>query len=528
MKAALERYAPAALIVSGLAVLVALGVGLMKVLQAIGLYLPPNPEWMISALQLSALFFALGLAVYTIILPDKVRAFLSGRQVRYGSNVLVVALAFVGILVVLNILTFQNPRSWDLTQNKARSLAPETTQLLETLPEQIEAIGFYSSNAPLDTAEELLLGFKANSNGKFDYQFLDPDLNPVVAQNAGITGDGKILLQMGERQEIAAFASEQELVRAMIRLVSPGERAVYFLTGHGERDIQLPSEAAITRASQALLSKNYTVLPLNLRAVDRIPDDALAIIIAGATEPIPTDEIVLLDKFLAAGGGLVVMADPVPLTSFSGSDDSLGDYLAQGWQIVLQNDLIVDPTVNPPLDAVSYRYGDHPITQKMNNVLTFFPFVRSLQFSEMENITYSPLVWSIDNSWSESDLSFLESESAQPQFDEGEDLSGSLLMAIAAENGVTNGRVVVFGNSEFASDSYFASYGNGDLLINAIDWVAEQEDLISLTPKEQVERTFIVPNNGQIVSILIGTICLLPGAMLVGGFAAWMRRRRRG
>src|SRR5690606_31490641 len=119
-----------------------------------------------------------------------------------------------------------------------------------------------------------------NSNGKFDYQFVNPDRDPQAAINAGITGDGKILLQMGDRQEIVAFASDNEILKGLLRLLNPGSDAVYFLIGHGEREVDQASDASMTRAKSTLESKNYTVQTLNLLAENEIPEDASVIVIA--------------------------------------------------------------------------------------------------------------------------------------------------------------------------------------------------------------------------------------------------------
>ena len=523
-----EKLAIAGPILSALAVLVALASLTMKAFQSIGIYTPTNPDALILALQISAAVFILGLAFFAIILPDKTRQILTGKTVRYGSNLLIITLAFLGILITLNYLAYKNPKEWDLTAEKSHTLAPESIAILAALPEKVEAIAFFSAYTPMDAADQLLLDFKANSNGKFDYQFVDPDLNPVEVREAGITGDGKILLQMREKQEIIPVASEQELLRGMLRLINPDERAVYFLTGHGEHDSEIQGERAVTRAIETLYGKNYIVQPLNLLAENAIPDDALTIVIVGATNPLSADEIALFDSYLADGGGLVALVDPTPLSELGNEEDTLVAYLAESWGVLLDDNLIVDPSSNPPSDAVAYSYAEHPITQKMNNVAAYFPFARSMQFVENKNLTQTLLAWTIDRAWGESNFSALEVDGDPVAFDEEDDIPGPLAMASSVENISTGGRIVVFGNAVFAGDEAFDAYGNGDLFINAIDWAAEQEDLLNLTPKPQVERTFLAPNDFQLITILLGTICLLPGMMIVGGFLAWMNRKKRG
>jgi hypothetical protein len=99
----------------------------------------------------------------------------------------------------------------------------------------------------VDTAKSLLGDFRSSSNGKFDFEFIDPNADPVQARKYGITGDGKIVLIMGDTQETAAYADENTLTQAMIRLISPEERAVYFLTGHGEPSLKASETTSMLR-----------------------------------------------------------------------------------------------------------------------------------------------------------------------------------------------------------------------------------------------------------------------------------------
>ena len=123
------------------------------------------------------------------------------------------SIAFIGILIVGNVLAYQNPVTIaDLTEDKVNTLSPELSAALKTLPEKITATGFFAQTSSTESAEQLLNNIKAASNGKFEYQFINPDRDPQTARDAGVTGDGKILLQMGERKEIAAFASETEIL----------------------------------------------------------------------------------------------------------------------------------------------------------------------------------------------------------------------------------------------------------------------------------------------------------------------------
>lgn len=483
------------------------------------------------ALQISVGLLVIGLAAYAIMSPDSVRRFLTGRQARYGSNSLILAVAVIGILFVINMLAFQNPdflgAPWDMTEDKSNTLAPETLKTLATLPGDVTATAFYTVNLNSASAEELLVKFKNNSDGKFDYRFVDPDLDPVAAREAGITGDGKIMLQMGDTKEIASYASETELTRALIRIISPEPRAVYFLEGHGEPTLDTSGEFNFSSAKSTLESKNYTVNSLNLLATNKIPEDALAIIVGGPMKPLTDSEVDLLKAYVDAGGSLVVMEDPTITTEFGDSADPLAEYLTADWGITLNNDVVIDLiNTQNPLQAVSSQVGYHPITQNMTqNYIVILPQARSLVISgAVENVTQTPIILTTEQSWGETELK----AETQPEFDPEKDIAGPLNLAIVGENSVSGGRVVVFGNSIFATNEGFDALGNGNMFINSVDWAAEQEDLIELTPRETTTRMFLPPDNLTFLFIIIVTVLVLPGLVVFAGISAWLARRKRG
>lgn len=469
----------------------------------------------------------LAMAAYFLLEPNKVRRALTGRQARYGSNAFIMTAAFLGILVVVNVLLYQNPvEPLDATQDKQNTLAPETLQALEQLKEPVNATGFFSANLSNESADELLGRVKAASNGNFDYKFVNPDIDPVAAKEAGITGDGKILLTMDNRKEIAGFASETEITKALYRLINPEPRVIYFLTGHGEASID-GGTPGMSLARQNLENKNYTVKSLNLLSTAKIPEDALTVVIAGPKKQVSQVEVNQLKAYADAGGSLIVMEDPVIATDFGVSPDPLAAYLTNEWGITLNDDIIIDLSSQQALVAYSESYSPHPITQNLSqNYIVIMPQARSISITEgVENVTPSGLLLTSANSWGE--VNFVNAEGSQVTLDP-EDLPGPLVMAAAGENLATNGRVVVFGNSIFATDEGFDAYGNGNIFANALDWAAFQEDAISITAYTPTERTFLPPGGLQLLIIVLGTGLILPGLVVLAGVSTWLARRRQG
>jgi gliding motility-associatede transport system auxiliary component len=524
-----RNYSIAALIFALLACIATFFLGITRGLVSMQVFSGLQAADVNRYLLISGGLVILGLAVYAIMEPDRVRRFFTGRQARYGSNALVMSIAFLGILIVGNVLAYQNPVPIaDLTEDKTNTLSPELTSAVKTLPEKVTATGFFSQNSPTDSADKLLNNIKANSNGKFDYKFVNPDRDPQGAKEAGITGDGKILLQMGDHKEIVAGASESEILKGLLKLLNPGNNVVYFLTGHGERDIEQAGDSAMTRAKSTLESKNYTVKTLNLLSEHKVPDDASLIVIAGPVKPVSQDEVNLLKDYLGKGHSLIVMEDPTALTQFGNESDPLADLLSKDWGIKFNNDIVIDLNSPQPTTATAAYYDtSHPVTVHMNNLVAFFPFTRSLTISgSIQGVTDTPLVQTNQRSWGETDFESLKT-GGQVGFNEGE-VQGPMTLVVAGENSTTKGRVIVFGTSSFAVDQIFDAYGNGDMFVNSVDWAAEQENLTNITPKTPTERTFKIPGQFQWIAILLGSVFLIPGLVVLGGVSTWLSRRRKG
>jgi len=509
-----RRFAPLGLVLSGVAALAATGFYLVQ--NKFDLYV-----------QISLALIVVGLALYALMDPDRVRQLLTGRQARYGSNAMVLSLAFIGIVVIINFLVYQNPKRWDLTEDQQYSLAGETVAALESLQEPVTAKAFYTVRVDSTTTKNLLEQYKYHSKGNFDYQFIDPESDPIAAEQAKISRDGSVVLFMGERQEPVSFVSEQQITAAMLRLISPEERVVYFLTGHGEYSPEDSGDQAYTQVKRTLESKNYTVNLLNLLSANSIPADADVLVVAGPRKPVSSAEVDLIKQFAENGGALVAMLEPLPMTDFGDDPDPLAEYLKQTWGISLGADIVVDPTSTQPFAPYAARYGSHEITRKMQQITSQFPTVRSVTAVESE-IGANPvdLVYTADQSWGETNLVGLENN--EIVFDAAVDAPGPISLAVAAQDLQNDGRVVVFGDADFVIDANYYAYANGDLFINSIDWAAGNEDMISLTPKQNTQRLLTPPDRLTTSLLLLGTVVLLPGLALVWGLVVWLQRRRRG
>ncbi len=471
-----------------------------------------------------------GLAAGILLDPDRVRAALRGRQARFGSNSLLLSVAFAGIVIVANYLAVQNPERLDLTEDQTYSLAPESIRALEQLDQEVLIMGFFTPDAQnsKDAIRPLLDEYKFNSQGKLSYEFVDPLQDPIPADQYGVTRDRSLVVIASGSSEVVSVSTEQQITSAIIRVTNPGVRKLAFLTGHGERDSDAVDDPGYRSLKRALEAKSYDPHTLNLLAEGRIPEETLAVIIAGPNVGVTEEEVALLGEFQSSGGALVVLLDPSPLTDVRPDSDRLLSYLQDEWDVLVRDDMIVDLNSILPLVGISFQYGDHPITARLGNLATLFPTARSLQLAAQEDsvVTQAALVSTSENSWGETDLEGLASQESL-EFTEEEDVPGPMVMAAAIENQDSGARLVVFGDSDFTANADFFQGGNGDLMVNSVDWATGEENLIDITPKQNTPR-FVTPPSVQTLGLIfLLTMILIPGGAVALGLSVWWRRRRQ-
>jgi ABC-type uncharacterized transport system involved in gliding motility auxiliary subunit len=168
------------------------------------------------------------------------------------------------------------------------------------------------------------------------------------------------------------------------------------------------------------------------------------------------------------------------------------------------------------------QYPFHEITRDLNRFQSFFPFARSVTIAPVDAPTtsVSPLLTTSPNSWAETDLA-----STQLEYHEGVDQSGPINIGAAAEESDSGMRLVVLGNSSFAANqSISPQVANLDLFMNAVNWLAEEEELISIRPKEPTDRqVFLTPMQNNLT--LLTTLIVIPLAVFAVGMVVWWNRR---
>jgi len=480
--------------------------------------------------------------LYTLGQWREILAFFKRRQARYGALATASVLVVLAIIVAINYLSNRRNKRWDLTANQQYSLSEQSIKVLRNLDAPVKVIVFDKSTQ-FDRFRARLDEYAYHS-GRVSVDYVDPDSKPVQARQYEVQTYGTIVLEYKDRKERVSSDNEQDITNALIKLVSGTERTIYFLQGHGEKDPTSTEREGYSAVADVLRRDNYKLERLPLAQQKDVPADATAVIIAGPTSDLLPQEVEALKRFLARAGKLMVMVDP-PIASQGGEFPNIEGLLKE-WSVTLGRNVVVDVSgaTNDPSLAVAIGYPTHAITDRFNT-LTIYPLARSV-----ETVTGGtggrnpqPVVQTSERSWAESNLATLSSgEGVAMEADKG-DKPGPVAIAMAVtapaeqqppldpkakadpEAPKPETRVLVFGDSDFPANSYGGIEGNRNLFANSVNWLAQQENLIAIRPKQADDRR-IELTAGQQRMVALLALLGVPVVVFASGIYTWSRRRK--
>ncbi|MSQ15845.1 MAG: hypothetical protein EXR50_08290 [Dehalococcoidia bacterium] len=484
----------------------------------------------------SALFgLSLVLAVFFILGSfEDVKRALVARQARYGTNTLVMVVAFIGIAGAINFISANNHKRFDLTASGQFTLSRQTLSVLKSLDQEVKVVGFFPSDPQYQETrmqgENLLKEYTFHTD-KLSYEFIDPDEKPAVARQYEARSYGAIVFDSGARRKQVVSSGEQEFTGAILNVTGKEQPRVYVLSGHGEHDVLNADARGLSLANDGLGADNYQVQSINLATEPKIPEDAAILIIAGPQKELLDQETGPIQDFLLSGGKMLIMVDP-------NLPPGWRNILAM-WGVRIEDGYIVDqtsyayPDIATPA-AQRNQYYFEQITKDLST--TFFPgaagIIPAVPPNDSDRVKIAPLMESSPQSW-------LEKGSGEPRFTGSEDIPGPLPLALLVEASAPIGgrpqgaaplkpgdttRIVVFSDSDFASNEFFYSLGNSDLLLNTVNYLTSKEELISIRPKPTDFRRIIVTQRAW-NWILYSSVLFLPAAVLMIGGVSWWRRR---
>ncbi|HWK12622.1 MAG TPA: Gldg family protein [Vicinamibacterales bacterium] len=493
-----------------------------------------KPEWQqyYSGLAIAGLVCTL---LYMLSQWREIGQAFAGRQARFGTLALVSTLVVLAILVAINYLGTRHDKRWDLTAAKQFSLSDQTRKVLQDLKEPVHVKVFARSD-DFQRFRDRLDEYRYASK-QVDVEYLDPEKKPALAQQYGITALGTVVFEYHGRNEKATSDGEQELTNALIKVIQGRQPKVYFTTGHGEKDTTSADRSGYNAISSALTSDNFVVDKIVLAQQNAVPADADVLVVAGPQTDFLPAELDMLKKYLAGGGKVFIMLDPVIKTGQPQPTGLQG--LLHDWGITADDDVVLDVSGMGRLIGadesipVAASYPSHPITQNFQ-LLTAYPLARSMTPVDggVNGHTAQRIVETSRSSWGETNLKGLAG--GQPAKQDPDDKPGpvSLAAAVSApapaevekDGKKPETRLAAFGDSEFASNAFLGVQGNRDLFLNTVNWLAQQENLISIRARDAEDRRITLTAD-QETRIFYLTVLIVPGLILLAGVQTWWRRR---
>lgn len=487
-----------------------------------------------------------------------------------------------GVTLVVILFVIANYFGWkyyarlDWTSDKLYSISDKTRGILSELDRDIEIVVFLSPGEQLfGPVMELLAAYDEASN-RITVRSIDPERDLLAAQELvdrfQITqlnvlifdaGDDRRVvdtadlaeydysgMQYGEGAKMIGFKGEQVFSSTLLELMESRKPSIVFTSGHGEMSLDDMSGRGLSLARDLLGQDNFRMEEWMTLGAEAVPPATDLVVIAGPTSNFIDPEIELLRAHLDGGGRVLTLLDPTLAPNGGVVETGLEGLLAD-FGIEVGADIAVDPA-NPlpffgPETIFVNIYGNHVITRALDQAQlpVIVPLGRSVRAAATvpPGLAATELILTSVDGWGETDLANLDQVERQES-----DVPGPVSLAVAIEasvNVLEDGladeggslpsiadagdpadlRLLVVGDSDFASNSQMQNVPNATLLANAVNWLVDRETLVGI-PAKAPEQVRLSLTRSELTRISWFVLAGLPGLALAIGLGVYLRRRR--
>ena len=476
------------------------------------------------------------------------------RQTVFAASSATAGIILAVVLVgMVNWLGYRHYSRGDWTSSKLYTLSEKSLNVLKGLTKDVRVVVLMTPSTPLFSETKELLDRYEAASPKVKVEFIDPERDPLrtkaLAQEFGVSTANTVVfssggrkkyvtsdqladydysgMQMGQAPKLKGFKGEEEFTSAILAVENPKVPKVYFTTGHGEHDPDAADPDGYSQLKDAIKRDNFDVEKTTLLS-GAVPADCDLLVIAGPKAPFTDPEKAALKTYLDKGGRALIMLDPVlgDRAQSSGLDE-----LLKGYGVQVDNDLVVDPSRQLPFFSAAAVYVNqfrsHPVVDGMQGLAVLLPVARSVTTVSAPGATSTILLTTSDKGWGQRNLAANASGQLEIKKAPG-DVPGPVSLGVAAQSSKDkeNGwRLVVFGNSAFATNQYLANAGNSNLALNAVNWLANQVQALGIAPRSP-EQVQLFLSESQMSRVLLISLIVMPGCAILLGVAVWWRRRR--
>ncbi len=469
--------------------------------------------------------------------PDHGRWEVAQHTILVAVQILLAGALFALVLV----LAERHNRRLDLTPTQSYVLSPEAERIAKHLTVPVQIIAFYNSQEQGQRRQmDDVLSLFAQASPRITYRLADLDRSPALAQQYGVSSFNSGVVEAAGRRRPVRAVDEPEIVNALIRLTRTEPRTLCFTIGHGEHS---PRDATdrrgLSEVAKALEAEGFGIHSMDSIPADGVPADCTVVVVAGPSKDLLPGEADALSRFVRGGGGVMLMLDP-------GAPRSVVD-LAAAHGVRAGDDVLVDER-NRFLGADSFMprvpIFDEGTFGKRLDTAAVLPLARTVTPAPEPPAGVRVLLLALtsDDSWAHVDGN--GPPTGPVAFDRSRDKPGPLPVAVLSLTpsqaaplpgdtgetaGVSGGRMIVFGDSDFPSNLYLNLLGNKDLFMSSVAVLAEDPELVAVrrkgAPRSSLSPISLTAFQGKM--IFWTAVIAVPGfSLLLGGLVTWRRRRR--
>jgi ABC-2 type transport system permease protein len=471
------------------------------------------------------------LLIFTVIDFKAVKSFFTARSTVYSANFVVIIATLFGILVIANAVASNHYVSIDLTENKDFTLSQHTRKVIDQVnssKRKIEITAFLRKDDERRLGSKIMLEQYSHFSPSIAYKFVDYEISRKIASDNAVNRPC-VMLESDGKVFVYDF-DEASLTGGIMSLINPQKKIIGMLAGHDELSSSQTGGKALTLLSNKLEKENYVVKSLNI-GTDGIPREVSVLVIASPKKPFEQGEMDAIKAYMNSGGAVAFFMEPFQDAGLKSFMESLG--------VTLDSDMVIDKDSNYFNEATTpdvTSFLTHPITFSfLSDTISgnrveglVMPSVTSLKVRENlpEDLNVENVALSSEKSWG-------ETSSDNTVFNGDVDLQGPLAVIVAGSKKLsaeeqetqkkTESRFMVVGDSDMITDSIIEIGNNYNMVLNAINWLSEDEDLMGAR-EESSDVRMISLNATQAKAIQVINL-LIPFAIAGIGIFTWVRKR---
>src|SRR5450830_1248673 len=304
---------------------------------------------------------------------------------------------FLMLVILLGYLASQYRFAKDITQANRIILTQGSVNVLKQMKEPINITVFATKDDASggDNFRKGMIDFVARyqrEKKNVHLTFVNPSVEPKLAQDAGIKNDGEVIVEYQKHTEhITPPIAEQEMTNLLVRLSRTNQQAVMYLDGHGERNLIGVKNFDIGEFGKQLQAKGFKLANPDLTIAQGVPTNGAMLVIASPQVDITDVEVKKIKDYLDAGGNLLWLLDDEKMHGLQPIADYLGLKVTPGMVVDLSSAQYgADAKI-----AFASQYGEHAITKNFM-LRTLFPEARMVSAQGTD-----------DNGWEVSNVSLV-------------------------------------------------------------------------------------------------------------------------